>query len=1389
MRSGIVGIAVLALAGSLEARRNKCTPNVSFSSRPTGIADTTTNKPSETTVDPSHSIILSTALTEDPTSASDSTGVETSGIATGTSPSSSATGLPQTVTNLLFNGNFLSYYVDSPGGLYDYEITNQARQVSGQGYTGDGSQETGSCELVVDQAGVLDKRQVIGSGGTSSIQQWLDVPFGPRSLTLRLFYVVLANELASTCRLNVYFSGSLFTSTPYFDAVSPGNLEWGILLKQAAITTRSGYLKFELSCINGGAAKLLVDQAFVTNLVGPNDLSKMQLLWPVFDGGATGAPTTGIPPVSSTATDISTTLLDTTANPDTTIESTSVTTVGTEITQTSSTATSGSATGSEITTATGSGSVTATDSEGTNSTGSESTSSAGSNAESTTAIESNSAIESNTGLSTDSNTKITIASNSAPTSGSFTDGTSETMPTLSFTRNSADSATETTSTLPSTRGSTECSTDPMPTMTVPSNSTGSVTDSMPTMTVPRNSTESAIETMPTLSLTRNATESATDSLPVTSFAGGNLSKSATESVTSWTISVSGTVTPTGSPSTTIADHVSPTSLEDLSPGAREIYDYIAAYLADNVDDNGNVNVPNEQRDDDKELIPAPYNPDDTARQQELEDELERLGLPSPDTLKAEADEKVDNAEQGICPNDSKKRDLSSLTSSPLPRTKRQSRFIAAANRFDTFLAERDLTKRDAWDYICHDAVEAVMGVSETAEAGHKALCAGKNLYDSWDGIKCVFGGCGPTVLYETLTYTWNYEWILTFPSISTWLIKAGDANQLNCVDCSFKMSSIKFHGQIVVIKAQGQIAIKEATLIPEITGVANLVVELKTNQAWTSSWKYTMESASLATIQSDAAYSIKSRILYNMGVNFSADRAVKVKGGARFSLDGAKAELDMSGPTVKSSSGWKPSVNYVLPAFTVRGGVKLQPYMRWAVEFEVNIFNQVKVTPAITSYSMVTMKSAFSTDPQGSCPANKLAVSTFLTTANNMRVFDDLIIPLSNGDSQSTNQCFDMPELVPEPEEIQSLASVGGDFCTSYLYYQPPMTTTYDASTVYTPSTTITEKTTTTIAITTTKTETVTSSIKMTVTAQPPVSAVTITGAGLSAAFGLQNLKREEMTAAPLARREVATPAMVQNWDRTKISFACKQVATGSSTITQTVTTTTGSGSVVKTATITENENGPLITTTRTNVWAEYDGYTPVADPTSAEWAFLPTATACATPDTDSGKCFKIKVHGPDWVDGHYMAYYENGGFITDNAMEVLYFDTFYLADSGRLVTQDQRTVQLVMFAGYPWNTNYENSIFATEATRDITGHEYFLCSKDPDPCNKSLYCRTATRDGISFHFRPHVGGSVPGGIPATFTWEEAPCICGGTYQWQKRPNWEYFWEEGMDDGYWYKTD
>ncbi|KAF4545981.1 Carbohydrate-binding protein [Lasiodiplodia theobromae] len=205
---------------------------------------------------------------------------------------------------------------------------------------------------------------------------------------------------------------------------------------------------------------------------------------------------------------------------------------------------------------------------------------------------------------------------------------------------------------------------------------------------------------------------------------------------------------------------------------------------------------------------------------------------------------------------------------------------------------------------------------------------------------------------------------------------------------------------------------------------------------------------------------------------------------------------------------------------------------------------------------------------------------------------------------------YSKPELQPVTDSnLAALQSDGGRFCTSYISYSAPTSTT--TSTV-SPVRTITSFSTSTVRTTSTRTVTsatggfqrrddgdsataddnaiIVSYITASSDLVPPPPAATITASNATIV-----VDPTPTTLAKRAGNAVATPAGVSDWSPLKISAACSRVATG--TITTTATTT------LATALTTINPT----TTTTTTIFTTTTVYTSAPSSTQLAGANNPT--------------------------------------------------------------------------------------------------------------------------------------------------------------------------------------
>ena len=836
-----------------------------------------------------------------------------------------------------------------------------------------------------------------------------------------------------------------------------------------------------------------------------------------------------------------------------------------------------------------------------------------------------------------------------------------------------------------------------------------------------------------------------------------------------------TVPATGTASTTGAAQTT------LSEGAKALYDALMDAVQYN--DDGNM-VMHPQNLQDVELTPNPYDPDNTDDQAALEDKFREWGLDDPSSLGAQGA----SGAKGVCGPPTK---TTTTTSVPARRSIPKARRSSIGSFFTNAVSSLSpkLAKRLSWDDVtgvaCDDLVGDIVGeASEGAGAALGLACAGNDLYQNRDGLSCFLTGCYTTttiITYYTpppaTQYNFDYSWKLTYPALKQ-AVRYQGAKTLSCDNCGFAISNIQFSGQIVINMTAG--IIKEATITAGISGDASMVAGLKTDGAWSGSWDYTYSNSDLGAITLDNAFNIVPTVLYGIGINYNTDSAVVTSGGAQFNLNKAAVTMDLLTGNILSQQNWAPTITFTNPAFTTGSNIQLTPFMRWAVNLAVGIYGQVALSPTITSETVVGLGSSYSFAAQGSCPANNLQVTSYVSTKNLVTNGRGTTKTLFSDQKYNAAKCYNVPSNQPSDDDIKTLSASAQDYCTSYINYKAPTVYTWITSTATVPSVSTTS-TTTTVTSTPTITVYPTTTTTAWFTHTSTTSTVHVTATNNAVFPTGQNMRRAEaeslITLAPVSQkasplptttaqssspalrvdRRAVAPALVSGWPASKISYACSQIATGKATVTSTASATVTSGVTVTTRTITANAQGPLQTVTQVQTITVYGGFTTVTapGPTTVTDYSCPLQT-----QVSSTSCIKVKAHGLPHIDGLYLGYtsgYGNPNFSPDNQHFV-----WYLSCEGKLEA-------------------FGSPLFSTMG--GLPGQQYFLtigwgtpavCAKNTD--TKALDCSLPgdssplmilgpgyalpAYDMDTRVYSPLWGVNYPGSAVIGLTYEETECLC-----------------------------
>lgn len=685
------------------------------------------------------------------------------------------------------------------------------------------------------------------------------------------------------------------------------------------------------------------------------------------------------------------------------------------------------------------------------------------------------------------------------------------------------------------------------------------------------------------------------------------------------------------------------------------------------------------------LPAADWQPNNATLQAALQKALDDAGLSDPsDMIKAAQDALGDSCGAP-----------SSSTNLTTPTVMDPSSESSSASAAPTSANLQRLMKRDWDDYLCNDITEAFTG-----DYG-EAACGAIDLYKNRDAIKCLFTSCytTTTVTYHKYTYTFSQDWTASFglPSNSA-VVSFSDGSKLKCIDCGLSLAHFKLAGQIVYVYETQEL--NDASLTVTEQSTTRMVYQLDAKNPVAYNWTTALTLNDLSTLSVANVFSLKPNIIFSMGVQFSADSAVSVQGGAVLDVSNGAANIDLASVSTTGVSGWAPSVQMSYPTFSTASRVQLIPYIRRTFSVGFSVLGKTGSTISFNTETALGFNSQMLDADGQTCAAGTLQLKSYLYNKNGVNLGGKFTQPLNTINDKYNDRCFNVPSNKPTLEEIASLRSVGQEYCTAYINYRQPTSGRYLVSTTTTPTTV---STTTTITIEAIPTNTITTSTTLGQTRVVYATAYATAGTGdesLQQAFLKREVRHDaqvtgaEASSLAIERRDVSAPAMVSDWPASKISYACSQVATGVYTSTiYTSIATAYSDTVTSTSTEYTATQGEAVT--ETSMLTAYAWQT-----TTSVVATSTLAASC--PLQTQVSCFTITGQGHSNVAGKALGVKPgvlNPSF--ENAAT-----TFYLTCDGSLVSlPDLRVLkgpdgatQMLSF-GDGWNSSTSRAVCKRDST------------------------------------------------------------------------------------------
>ncbi|GAM86229.1 hypothetical protein ANO11243_042410 [Dothideomycetidae sp. 11243] len=799
-----------------------------------------------------------------------------------------------------------------------------------------------------------------------------------------------------------------------------------------------------------------------------------------------------------------------------------------------------------------------------------------------------------------------------------------------------------------------------------------------------------------------------------------------------------------SPSSTSVSYVTmPTAITDLSPAAQSLLSAIVSHFQYANNDTVIMSMPVVNA-----TIALPNFSPNATLSPAVEAALEAAGLDPPSAIA----NTVRAALAGVCGLNGIG-NIDVLTS-------------AKNNQSQSSLSKRDFD----WDLAGEIASDACQGIAIVASKGEEDGEGCDGLDDAAQMVGCLVDGCYTTAI-TGYQYTFDDEWSAStaYPADSiVWAL--GNAAIITCINCALDMSKIVVLGELTMVLSTG--AVSAATMAVSEATTADMVLRLQTLGKIEAEWDAALSTINMQAANIEGLFTITPTVVVAFGAWFSTDSAVDMTAGASYTWTNASTNVNIGSRTATNMNGWQPQIDVTYPGgFSTPSTASLIPYLRrtYSLEF-VFLGNNLHTTVTFASQSAIGFTAQFLNAAEGTCKANQLRLDSYVGNTQ-IVVFPGNVTQLLNSQN-TTNQerCFSVPAQMPSTADLASLSAQGQAFCTSYIGYVAPTVGVYTtaqsnvkATEYFTSTSTVTS--TPTVVVTTTTLETITRT-------RATLAFATTAGTGTEK-LASQYLKRDFPSASrptktnELHRRAIATPAFINNWPATEISYACSRIATG--TITSTFTTSTAT-ITVSTINSTSTVYVPTVGTPSTSTWTSFL-YTWSTTTTVTSTSTVPSACPIQTQES----CFTITGHGYPSIEGRQLGLYSDIDVPSFNVPAT----SFYIDCNGALVSLPDLRVL---------STSNTSEFLSFEQWQSVSNPA--ICAKDV--VQKTITCQNAVTGSnviwipqfaaywLPYHYavRPRddprlfmpmwadqtievTNGTQMQSYPITFSYDETTCPCG----------------------------
>lgn len=123
--------------------------------------------------------------------------------------------------------------------------------------------------------------------------------------------------------------------------------------------------------------------------------------------------------------------------------------------------------------------------------------------------------------------------------------------------------------------------------------------------------------------------------------------------------------------------------------------------------------------------------------------------------------------------------------------------------------------------------------------------------------------------------------------------------------------------------------------------VSTALFNIRLKEATSGTFDRAAASVDAQSFSVPNVFTLSAKFSWGLGMTYESDGPIDAKAGAIMTTNNAKADFNVKGRFVTSSSGWEPQTQVTYPKFSKAGRAVIAPYIKTDIKVSMMIFGQM----------------------------------------------------------------------------------------------------------------------------------------------------------------------------------------------------------------------------------------------------------------------------------------------------------------------------------------------------------------------------------------------------------------------------------------------------------------